>query len=106
VAGGTQTLPRAVGVGRALDTLMTNRWLEADEALSIGLVNQVVQKGDLLIAAEVMARKIARLDKLAARFAKKAVVEGMNLPLADGLDLEKRLATGLAAGRREKTVRT
>jgi len=91
-AGGTQTLPRLVGRGRALEMLLTNRWIEAEEALRIGLVNRVVPNQQLIDTAEELARKIASQDPFAVRCAKEAVIRGVELSLADGLELEKRLA--------------
>jgi enoyl-CoA hydratase len=91
-AGGTQTLPRAIGRGRALEMVLANRRMTGVEALRVGLVNQVVPKNQLLPAAEEWARKIASCHPLAVRHAKAAVVRGLDLPLPAGLDLEKRLA--------------
>lgn len=101
-AGGTQTLPRIVGRAKALEILLTNRWIDGMEAYRIGLVNQVVPKSKLLEAAEEMARKIASYNPMAVRNAKQAVVRGMDLPLVEGLDLEKRLSSELrlVAGQR------
>ena len=96
-AGGTQTLPRAVGQGRALEMLLANRWLSAEEAYHIGLVNRVVPIDEQLKAAEEVAKKIASCNPTAVRYAKQAVVRGLDLSLADGLDLEKRLASRLRA---------
>ncbi|MFC1907236.1 enoyl-CoA hydratase/isomerase family protein [Chloroflexota bacterium] len=91
-AGGTQTLPRVVGRAQALDMLLTARRIEAEEACAIGLVNLVVPRVELLPAAEEMAQKIAGLDQNAVRLAKQAVVRGLDLPLAEGLELERRIA--------------
>jgi len=96
-AGGTQTLPRTVGRSKALEMLLTNSWINAEEAYRIGLVNHVVPKDKLLEYAEEMAKKIASHDPLAVRYAKQAVVRGLELTLGEGLDLEKRLAVQLAA---------
>jgi len=98
-AGGTQTLPRAIGVARALEMLLANRRLSSEEAHSMGLVNQVVPKNKLLETAEEVARKIASFDPRAVRNAKQAVLRGLNLSLSEGLDLERRLAAGLRGGR-------
>ena len=95
-AGGTQTLPRLIGRGKALEMLLTNRWIDAEEAYRIGLVNHVIPNETLLQDAEKMARKIASHDPVAVRYAKQAVVKGLDLTLAQGLDLEKRLAARLA----------
>ena len=91
-AGGTQTLPRAVGTGAAMDMLMTNRWVDATEARRIGLVNRVVPRAMLLPATFAIAEQIAARDAHAVRFAKQAVTRGLDLPLSEGLDLERNLA--------------
>ena len=96
-AGGTQTLPRTVGQGKALEMLLANRWISAEEAYHIGLVNRVVPIDELLKAAEEIAKKIASCNPTAVRYAKQAVVRGLDLSLAEGLDLEKRLASRLRA---------
>ena len=103
-AGGTQTLPRAIGRGRALEMLLTSRWLSGEEALQCGLVNRLVPKDKLLETAEEMAKKIASYDPIAVRNAKQAVVRGLDLPLTEGLELEKRLASELrlATGKKGK----
>ena len=97
-AGGTQTLPRIVGPAVAIEMLCTGRWIRGEEAYRIGLVNQVVPRAELLEAAEEKAQKIASYNPRAVRSAKKAVLRGRDLPLADGLDLEKRLAYALISG--------
>jgi enoyl-CoA hydratase/carnithine racemase len=94
-AGGTQTVPRAVGRGRALEMLLTNRWVNAGEAHKIGLVNKVVPKDQLLSTAKEMASQIAILDPLVIRAVKQAVSRGLDLPMTQGLELEKRLALGI-----------
>ena len=91
-AGGTQAVPRAVGSGRALDMLLTNRWVNASEAFQIGLVNKVVPKDQLLSTAKEMASQISILDPLVIRSVKQAVSRGLDLPMTQGLELEKRLA--------------
>lgn len=97
-AGGTQTLPRTVGRARALEMLLTNRWINGEEAYRIGLVNQVVPRDKLLHTAENMAKRIASFNLPAVMNAKKAVMRGLDLTLTEGLDLEKRLASQLAVG--------
>jgi len=96
-AGGTQTLPRTVGRGKALEMLLTSRWIDAKEAYQIQLVNRVVPWEKLLESAKEMAEKIASHDPVAIRSAKQAVVRGLDLPLAEGLRLEKMLASQLRA---------
>jgi enoyl-CoA hydratase len=94
-AGGTQTLPRIVGRGKALEMLLTGRWIDAKEAHQIQLVNRVVPREKLLEIADEMAKKIASHDPDAVRYAKQAVTRGVNLSLAEGLHLEKVLASHL-----------
>jgi enoyl-CoA hydratase len=91
-AGGTQTVPRAVGQGAALEMMLTNRWIDAGEALRIGLVNRVVSKDRLYPEAEASAEGIASQDPKVVRLAKEVVLRGLDLPLTQGLELETRLA--------------
>jgi enoyl-CoA hydratase/carnithine racemase len=92
-AGGTQTLPRLLGLSGALDMLLTGRRMGSEEALSRGLVNQVVSADKLLQAGIAMAQKIASCDPAVVRNAKQAVIKGFDLTLVQGLELEWRLAT-------------
>ncbi len=92
-AGGTQTLPRVLGLAGALDMLLTGRRLSGQQALAMGLVNQLAPRESLLRTAEEMARKIASLDPTIAQNAKQAVRRGLDLPLEQGLELESRLAS-------------
>jgi enoyl-CoA hydratase len=94
-AGGSQTLPRAIGRAAALEILTTGRWIDSKEALRLKLVNRVVPRSGLLPAAEELAVKIKRFSPLAVRYVKQAVRRGLDLPLADGLALEARLAKSL-----------
>jgi enoyl-CoA hydratase/carnithine racemase len=105
-AGGTQTLPRTIGRARALEMLLTNRWVSGEEAYNIGLVNKVVPRNKLIETAEEMARKIASYDPIAVRNAKQAVVRGLDLPLLQGLDLERRLASELSLMTRKGVGKT
>jgi enoyl-CoA hydratase len=91
--GGTQRLPRLVGRGKALEMILTGARIPADEALRIGLVERVVPTGEALKAAIELARAIAAKAPVALRYAKEAVVKGLELPLADGLRLEGDLST-------------
>jgi len=101
-AGGTQTLPRTIGIARAFDMLLANRRLNSEEAHRAGLVNQVVPKNKLLETAEEMAKRIASVRPMAVRNAKQAVMRGMDLSLAEGLELERRLAAGLRGDKKEQ----
>jgi enoyl-CoA hydratase/carnithine racemase len=90
--GGTQRLPRLVGPAWARDMLFTGRMLDAEEALSIGLVNRVAQGPDgLRDAVAEMAGQIASGSPIGARYAKEAVLKGMDLSLEQGLGLEADL---------------
>jgi enoyl-CoA hydratase/carnithine racemase len=86
-AGGTQTLPRAIGSRRALELLLTGRPLTAHEALGCGLVN-AVPGGRLLEAALATAAIIARNAPLSVREIRRAVAEGAALPLSEALAVE------------------
>jgi len=91
-AGATQTLPRTIGRARALEMLLSGRWLNAREACDSRLVNRVVAKDKLLPTVESIAERIASYHPIAVRSAKQALVRGRDLPLAEGLELERRLA--------------
>jgi enoyl-CoA hydratase len=96
--GGTQTLPRRVGVGRALETVLAERWIEAREALATGLVQRVVPRARLLPAAHALARRLAGLDPALVQALRRCVRAAHDGTLADGIALERRL--GLALERR------
>jgi len=91
--GGTQRLPRLVGRGKALEMILTGARIDAREALRIGLVERVVPAAELTASALELARTLAAKAPVALRYAKEAVVKGLELPLADGLRLENDLAT-------------
>jgi enoyl-CoA hydratase len=86
--GGTQRLPRIIGMGRALELIITGRVIDAREAERIGLVNEVVPKGKSLERALELAEYICRLPQPAIRTDKEAAVRGFGLPLAEGLRIE------------------
>lgn len=96
-AGATQTLPRLVGRNRALDILLTGRRLDAYEACRIGLVNRVVSRMELLSTVEEMAKEIASYRSTAVRAIKQALIRGLDLPLTEGLELERNLSCLLYA---------
>jgi enoyl-CoA hydratase len=91
-AGGSQTIPRIVGRGYALEMLLSGRWISAAEAKKIKMINRVVPRTELLPVVEKLADTIRGYDKMALEFAKQAVVDGLDLPLAQGLELEARLS--------------
>jgi enoyl-CoA hydratase len=86
--GGTQRLPRLVGLGRALQLLMTGEMIDAAEAYRIGLVNRVVPAAELLGAAEAMLRQMLANGPLALSSCIEATVRGTEISLEDGLNLE------------------
>lgn len=91
-AGGTQLLPRTISPGLAMGLILSGDTVDAQEALRIGLVQRVVPRERLYAEAEAAARRLMACGPLALRCAKEAVAQGQDLPLAEGLDLEGRLA--------------
>ncbi|MCA9855826.1 MAG: enoyl-CoA hydratase/isomerase family protein, partial [Dehalococcoidia bacterium] len=91
-AGGTQTVARHASLTEALRMVTTGEPLSAAEALRAGLVHKVVPRDALLATARAWAERIAAADPTATRAAKRAILEGIDLPLGDGLALERRLA--------------
>src|SRR5438876_8166647 len=89
--GGSQRLPRLVGKGPALQILLTGEQIPAQEALRIGLVNEVVPLAQLLSRGEEIAKKIIANAPLAVQYTLEAVNKGMEMPLAEGLFLEATL---------------
>jgi enoyl-CoA hydratase len=87
-AGGTQRLPRIVGLGRAKEMILTGARWSAARALEVGLVTEVVPASDLLPAARAMAARILALGPLAVRLAKAALNASSQMPLAAGLAFE------------------
>jgi enoyl-CoA hydratase/carnithine racemase len=91
VDGGTQRLPRVIGMGRALELILTGRPVEAEEAHRIGLVNEVVEPGKHLDRALELAERIAAFPQETMLADRQAAIEGLGLPLADGIALEHKL---------------
>ncbi len=89
---GTQTAPRRLKPGWALDICLTGRWIDAQQALFVGLVAEVVPLAALERTAHRLALKLGRLPREQVAMAKLAVWDGLNMPLAEGLELERRLA--------------
>jgi enoyl-CoA hydratase/carnithine racemase len=90
IDGGTQRLPRIVGLGRALDLILTGREVDADEALAIGLANRVVPAGTALDAAVALAEQIAAFPWTCVVKDRQSVFEGLGRPLDEGLQGEAR----------------
>ncbi len=96
-AGGSQTLPRTINWSYALDMLLTGRWVKAEEALKMKLVNRVVPMSELMPAAESYASRIKEFDPVAVRYAKQAITRGLDLSLEQGLEIEAYLGKRLIA---------
>jgi enoyl-CoA hydratase len=89
--GGSQRLPRVVGMGRALELILTGRPVKADEAKQIGLVNEIVEPGKHLDRALELAEKIASFPQETMLADRQAAIEGFGQPLGEGLELERQL---------------
>ncbi len=91
-AGASQTLPRTINHGPAMEILLSGRWVKAAEALHLKLVNQVVSRNELLPRAERLARHINNMDPLLVRCIKESVGRGLDMSMDEGIELETRLA--------------
>lgn len=91
MGGGTQRLPRIIGRGKALELILTARTIDAEEALAVGLVSQVVAPENLAAATEALAAGIAAKAPVTLRYIKEAVNKGLDLTLEQGLRLEADL---------------
>ncbi len=91
IDGGTQRLPRVVGMGRALELILTGRPVGAEEAHRIGLINEIAAPGEQLERALELAEAIAAFPQETMLADRRAAIGGLGLPLAEGLALEHRL---------------
>jgi enoyl-CoA hydratase len=91
VDGGTQRLPRIVGMGRAMELILTGKSIGADEAYRIGLANEVVDKGTSVARCLELAERLCALPQTAMRTDKKAAQMGFGRPLEEGLRIEAEL---------------
>jgi enoyl-CoA hydratase len=105
-AGGTQRLPRIVGLGRAKEMILTGARWDARKALAYGLVSEVTPGPDLMVAARAMAERVLALGPLAVRLAKTALNASSQMPLAAGLVFEStaQAITFESADKREGTT--
>jgi enoyl-CoA hydratase len=90
IDGGTQRLPRIVGLGRGLDLILSGRIVEAEEALAMGLVTEVVEAGGHLERSLEIAEALAGFPQDTMLADRRAAIEGLGLPLEDGLALEAK----------------
>lgn len=91
IEGGTQRLPRIVGLTKAMELALTGDAINAGEALRIGLVSQIVKAEDLMTTAKNMATLMAGKSELALSYAKEAINKGLDLTLEQGLRFEADL---------------
>src|SRR5438105_3337913 len=89
--GGSQRLPRLVGKGSAMQLVLAGEMVTAQEALRMGLVNEVVPAAELISRAEALAQKIVANAPVAVQYAMEAVNKGMEMTLSEGLYLEATL---------------
>jgi enoyl-CoA hydratase len=97
IDGGTQRLPRIVGLGRALDLILSGRLVETEEALAMGLLTEVVPAGEHLARALEMAEGLAAFPQETMLADRRAALEGFGLPLAEGLALEAQAGPAIFA---------
>lgn len=91
IDGGTQRLPRIIGLGRALDLILTGKLIDAKEAYEIGLVNYLVPEGDALNKALEIAATISTFPQLTLRNDRIAVLSGIGTTLRKGLKIEEKI---------------
>lgn len=101
-AGGTQRLPRLIGAGKAKEMIFSGDFIDAQEALRIGLVNKVVPEDQLLTEAKRMAKRFASRGAIALRMAKSAINEGLRMDLQAGLQYEHQCFSLLFATQDQK----
>ena len=97
IDGGTQRLPRIVGLGRALDLILSGRLVGAEEALAMGLLTEVVPAGEHLARSLEMAEGLAAFPQETMLADRRAALDGFGLPLADGLALEAQAGPAIFA---------
>lgn len=90
-AGGTQRMTRAIGKARAMDLILTGRFIDADEALRIGLISRVVPREHFFDAALKLCHELGAKPPIALRFAKEAILKNFEVPLNEGLEYERKL---------------
>ena len=91
-AGGTQTIARLVKASNALDIILTNRLIFSEQARRMGLVDRVVAFSELTDKSKELAKLLTQMDPKVVSAAKRAVIEGSDLELKVGIQLERRMA--------------
>ncbi|MGB9617172.1 MAG: enoyl-CoA hydratase-related protein, partial [Desulfomonilaceae bacterium] len=91
IDGGTQRLPRLIGMSRAMDMILTGRPVSADEAYAMGLANYVVEVGTSRLEAERIARQLAQHPFQCLKSDREAVYRGCDLPIPEAMELEFQL---------------
>jgi enoyl-CoA hydratase len=89
-AGGTQRLPRAVGKVKAMEMVLTGEFINAEEALRIGMINKITPVELYLSEAVKMAKKIASMSPIAVQMAKESVLKAFEMPLQEALSFERK----------------
>jgi len=97
ISGATVNLPRQVPYGRAMEMLLLGEQMDAETALAIGLVNDVVEPGAVQTRAREVAERLCKTGPVAVRAIKESVVKGLGLPLAQAFQEELRLGTEVFA---------
>ena len=106
-AGGAHYLPRLVGVSKALELFWTGDFIDAEEAMRIGIVNKVFADAEFMTHVEKIARKIAKAPPLTLRMVKRAIYQGMRNDLRTNLDLiSSHYAVITATDRHKEAVRS
>ena len=100
--GGTQRLSRAVGKYKAMELILLGEMFTAEDALVWGLVNKVVPSEALMDEAKSIAKKIATKPPLAVRAVKNIITKAFEVPLSQGLELERTVFNGLFATEDQK----
>jgi enoyl-CoA hydratase/carnithine racemase len=89
--GGTQRMPRIMGMGNALYYIITGKDFDAEEAMRTGFINEIVKKGNLMERAKELAEMISEFPQGAIRVDKEALIRGVGTPLTEGLRIESML---------------
>lgn len=95
--GGTQRMPRLIGPGRAKMLILSGKVIDANEAFTLGLVDSVVEPDQLMPEVMKLARQIAEKSPAAVKWAKKSINNGLDVPLTDGLMIEREYLGKLVA---------